>query len=501
MLMIAVALGSSTARIFMQYDKEQPHPFKSSNDKSRWATVRALVENKTYEIDEIIADKDWDTIDKVQHKNRHGVDAFYSSKPPILATMAAGIYWPIYHYDELKGWVTGDKSKDADGNHTTEENSAANADASTISAATDAAENGHRFRFEDYPYDVSAIILIFTNLIPWFVFLVAVAKFADRYGTSTWGRMFVVATAAFGTYLSTFSIVLNNHLPAAASAAIAIYATCRIWIDGQTKLRYFFLAGLFAAFTAAFELPGLALLGVLGLLCLIRAPGRTLLVGLPAAALVVGGFFASNYAAHDTWRPPYMHRTMDLEDPDNWYNFEGSYWANPERLQKDGAEKRSPQIAKEFDAGESDMRTYVFHATIGHHGVFSLTPIWGLSLLGFLIMLFSGTGRRRLLALLLLAVAGVVLSFWLFYLPGEARNYGGHSAGFRHAHWLIPIFLVFLLPAADLFNKSRVLRFVALLLLIASVFAVTYNANNPWTHPWLVDSMVQTGYLPADAVK
>ena len=280
--------------------------------------------------------------------------------------------------------------------------------------------------------------------------------------------------------------MLNNHLPAAASAAIAIYCTCRIWIDRENKLRYFFLAGLFAAFTAAFELPGVALLGVLGLLCLIRGPGRTLLVGLPAAALVIAGFFGSNYAAHHTLEPAYMHRTADLDDPDNWYVFEGSHWS------KDPKERRG------FDKGEESLEKYTFHSLVGHHGIFSLTPVWALSLLGLLGMLLTGSGARRLLALLLLAVVGVVLAFWLFYFPAEARNYGGKAAGFREAHWLIPLFLVFLMPAADFFNKSRLLRFIALLLLIVSVAAVTYNANNPWTHPWPVDWMEAMNLLPEE---
>ena len=36
---------------------------------------------------------------------------------------------------------------------------------------------------------------------------------------------------------------------------IAIYAAVRIWFDGERRMRYFVAAGLFAAFTAANELP------------------------------------------------------------------------------------------------------------------------------------------------------------------------------------------------------------------------------------------------------
>ena len=43
----------------------------SANDRSRWATVRSLVDLGTYEIDDVITDNsigiNWDSIDKVQH--------------------------------------------------------------------------------------------------------------------------------------------------------------------------------------------------------------------------------------------------------------------------------------------------------------------------------------------------------------------------------------------------------------------------------------------------
>ena len=62
-------------------------PFLSANDRSRWATVRSLVELGTYEIDQIVAEDLWDTIDIVQHPGKDGELHLYSSKPPLLATL------------------------------------------------------------------------------------------------------------------------------------------------------------------------------------------------------------------------------------------------------------------------------------------------------------------------------------------------------------------------------------------------------------------------------
>ena len=57
--------------------------------------------------------------------------------------------------------------------------------------------------------------------------------------------MFVMAAAVFGTFLTTFAVTINNHLPAAVCAAAAVYAAVRIWFDDERRLRYFVVAGLF----------------------------------------------------------------------------------------------------------------------------------------------------------------------------------------------------------------------------------------------------------------
>lgn len=66
----------------------QAQPLQSANDRSRWATVRALLEQGTYRIDEVRRDRGWDTIDLIKDG-----DHYYSTKPPILATWIAGIVW------------------------------------------------------------------------------------------------------------------------------------------------------------------------------------------------------------------------------------------------------------------------------------------------------------------------------------------------------------------------------------------------------------------------
>ncbi|HEX6987170.1 MAG TPA: hypothetical protein VF170_17455, partial [Planctomycetaceae bacterium] len=92
-VLIAVAAGLHGAALL------QSTPLQSANDRSRWATVWALVERGTFAIDAIDADPRWSTIDKVQHDGH-----LYSTKPALLTVMAAEVYravratlgWSIY---------------------------------------------------------------------------------------------------------------------------------------------------------------------------------------------------------------------------------------------------------------------------------------------------------------------------------------------------------------------------------------------------------------------
>ena len=93
--------------------RPEPTPTFSSNDKSRWATVRALVEEGTYVIGRrsnfedrdrplgrqgIIFLPDYQSLDKVMDPE---TGEFYSSKPPLFPTIVAGEYWLLR---KLFGW-------------------------------------------------------------------------------------------------------------------------------------------------------------------------------------------------------------------------------------------------------------------------------------------------------------------------------------------------------------------------------------------------------------
>ncbi len=447
LLLIVVSTGAMLGRILAvdTVDRlgteRQRRPFLSANDRSRWCTLRALVEppmrvpGAPYAIDKVIGDRCWDTIDKVKHGGH-----YYSSKPTLLPTLQGGVYWLVYR---LAGWSLGRQT-----------------------------------------YATVRLLLVLFNVLPLVIYFVLLSRLAERFGKSDWSRLFVMAAACFGTFLTTFAVTLNNHVPGAVSAAIAIYAVIRIWFDGQRRWRYFFLAGLFAALTVADELPALSLLAALSAVALWKSPARTLLAFVPAAVLVAAGFFGTNWIAFHSLRPAYMHRSP-TDPADNWYAYRDEkgrpgYWQNPVGI----------------DRGEASKAVYALHCLVGHHGIFSLTPIWILSVVGLGIWLARPAQRRmRELALLIAAVSLVCLLFYLFYLGKSDRNYGGMTSGLRWMFWFTPMWLVAMLPALDAMAARCGLRGLAWLMLGVSVLSASYPTWNPWTHPWLLNYLHYMGWL------
>jgi hypothetical protein len=318
------------------------------------------VERGTFAIDEIAAEPGWDTIDAVVHPDATGKLRLYSSKPPLLAVLCAGPYWLVH---KATGWTLG-----------------------------------------DHPFELGRGLMLLFGVVPLALVILFACRMIDAVGTTDWGRVWAAAVICCGTLLSTFAVVLTNHLPAAACAAASGWLLYRIGNDGLRSWRAFAAAGLTAALTAAFELPALAWLAA-ALVILARSSLRqTLTAALPAAVIVAAASLGTNWLAHGTISPPYAHREPrpaagpgdaasatasrvaiggDSWNPANWYDFAITL-PNGKRLE---SYWRSP---KGVDRGERSATAYAWHVLVGHHGIFSLTPAWLLMIPGLALL-----ARRR----------------------------------------------------------------------------------------------------------
>ena len=391
-------------------------PLLSANDRSRWCTVWSLVELGTYQIDEIDAVPGWGTIDKVRHQGH-----FYSTKPPVLSTIVAGIYWLVR---AVTGW-----------------------------------------NLDDQTDETARVILWIVNVLPLLAGVVVTIRLAERYARTDFARIFIVATFALATFLTSYSVTLNNHTVAGLAVLFAIYPACRILADGSTCPGHFALAGFFAAFAATNDLPAASFAAGLFAWLLYRAPRRTLIWFVPAACVPLAAFFVTTYVATGDWKTFYFYYGGDKYK----YVVDGvpSYWMHPAGL----------------DANVERPIVYLLHCTFGHHGIFSLSPIFLLSLAAWVVPALSRQFRLRGWLWLSGGLTLIVLGFYL--TRTQNYNYGGNTSGLRWTFWLIPLWIVSLIPALDASAERRSLKFLAALLLAVTTFSSWYAIENPWQNPWL----------------
>jgi hypothetical protein len=260
----------------------------------------------------------------------------------------------------------------------------------------------------------------------------------------------------------------------------------------SSRWQHHVAAGFFASFAVCNELPALAFAVAVFLLLLYWVPRQTLIYFLGAAAVPAIAFFATNYAAIGQLRPAYS----EFGGP--WYEYEGSYWRKPPQ----------GQIRRGIDWAytQESRGTYAVNLLIGHHGWFSLTPLWLpalVAMIGSLLYLRRRFSQARPLGVseppvglpwfwgpLTLGLSAVVIGFYAI----KSNNYSGFSNGLRWLMWLTPLWLLCLLPSADWLGKSKWGRVLAYACLALSVLSANYSPWNPWRHPWLYDLFVALGW-------
>ena len=395
-------------------------PLMSANDRSRWCTVYSLVEQGTFQIDEIRQQPGWDSIDII-HDDGH----FYSTKPPLLSVVVAGVTWCV---QRITGWSL---------LHDT--------------------------------HSVTATVLIFVNIIPFAISLILLSRLLKRVAQTSWCRLFVLSVAAFGSLVTPFLMTLNNHTVAVVGVMISLFALERLLSDELPRGWAFALCGLAAGWACANELPAAAFGLATFLLAARRSVRQTLCWYAPAAVIPIAAFLAANVIATGSWKPTYANFGSSK------YNFviDGvpSYWMDP-----DGVDRNldSPLV-------------YFLHCTVGHHGIFSLTPVFLLVLIGWLTSCWIQHVALRTLVRLGALLTVLVVGFYMTRF--DNYNYGGVSCALRWALWLIPFWLLAIIPIVDAAIRSMVLRGLQLGLLAISMMSAWLPIDNPWQQPWLFRRM------------
>lgn len=335
---------------------------------------------------------------------------FYSSKPPVLNLLGAMLYAII---KPTTGWS-----------------------------------------FDSHLFQLGSLFGILLGTLPWLLGVLLFHRLL-RLTVESWQvRTVSVVAITLSSLATAYGATFNNHVIGFAM----VFLMWERWLPafrGEALCNTRLVAGALAgSFAIACELTSGAIVAASAALLLpalyrSRAWGRLALLALILASLPL-------VQVGIQWGQSGSPVPIQFQDPA--WKYPGSYWKNP----------------VEFDALHEPLAVYAFHALLGHHGLFSLTPWLLLSLSWFTTR--PAEERERAAWYAGWFILAAMIGFYLY----RTNNYGGRCVGFRWFILLQP--MMFLAAARQLDLEGSVLkRPVVLGLLIgAGAISALGGAINPW---------------------
>jgi hypothetical protein len=427
----------------------------SWNDLSRLATVEALVHHKTWAIeDTALGNLTGDRIYLVADATTPSQDGavadtsdnghFYSDKPPVLSFLTAGVYRVLH----------------------------AGLGISLLPKTCDP-EMSTCYCFAllcpyppDWAYYLLTLIMVSAPSALMLALFYRSRVIHTPMMTPQRSALVLTLLLGLGTLVLPYSLVFNNHVPAAACLMVGFYAWLQLrFPESQTPHRIaqykLFWAGFAFALAFTFDLWTGPFLGLFGLHALWRFRHR-------AWPFLVGALLPITLLAGLDWHilgdplPPQLH-------PEG-FNYPGS--AFPSTMTGTRSASHIP--------------SYAFRMLVGDHGWFAFTPLMGWAVFSLGRCLHQRKHPLRSEALTISAGSLVtVLYFALF-----TNNFGGASYGPRWVVAMTPLLFFFIqITHGDIDQREpqshptathwRRLIFTGLALL--SLASAWRGALDPWT--------------------
>jgi hypothetical protein len=310
-----------------------------------------------------------------------------------------------------------------------------------------------------YEGDVVRTVSFFTGGIGHILFLIYFYRLCRLLLRRKSSVMVTMAGACFAYLGVGYATHINELSTAGALGICGLYYAVRIRRERDAKSRHWPIAGLVLGLMPAIDLPAMAITGAIALYLFTFDKKKTLLWFLPALLPGLLVHLALTYYISGSFMPFYFNSALKT--------FKQFYFKQPAGI--DGL--REPKWL------------YAYNTLLGHHGLFSMTPLYCFSLYE-IVRCFKA---RRLLAESLV-VAASVLAFLVFWI-WRSRNYGGWCVGMR---WLVPIMPLLLLYFGVWIDRVRITRLLWVLVLLAfsvSCFNVQDALSSPFQysvwHNWL----------------
>lgn len=401
----------------------------SHNDASRLATIESLVHRGTWAIDKSRFSFTVDQIKVGEH--------FYSTKPPMLSLIGAGVYYVLHNGLGFELQATG--------------------------CAPERSPTHCRALLEteqaDWAHFILTLLLVSS---PATLILALTYRLARARGLANGPSLTLTLALGLGTSLFPFSTVFTNHVPAAAATLVAFY----ILLVNESPSRFHLAAaGLFAVLAATIDLSNGAFALGLGVYVILRYRRDALwfVLGGAGPALLAA---ILDYQIVGNPFPPQMYS--------QGYNYEGSAFA----------------AAVAGNQSAQNIPLYAFQLFLGDHGVLFFYPIvlWYVYALG--CALRSPHPTTRWMAW----TAAACSIIYVLYFVLSTDNFGGLSYSPR---WLLnPVPLLAIFAVSPALYRSRWRVGLAAGLAAFSVLSAYWGALDPWTPAWPLFHLEYTAPAP-----
>jgi hypothetical protein len=270
----------------------------------------------------------------------------------------------------------------------------------------------------------------------------------------------LMAAGCFSYLGVAYATAINNHSIGAAIALVGFYYAYRLRNQIDVKPRHWVQAGLCFGFLTAVDLPSGALM--VGALVYLGTYDwrKTLWLFAPALLPGLACQLALGYHITGSFKPAYENAELK--------QFAGNYFKGNQHG---------------IDALREPKWLYTFNSLFGHHGVFSMTPLF---CFGAWEMARALRSKRRWPEVILIVASSVVITAFYMY---RTRNYGGWSVGMRHLLPIMPFLLVYFGVWLDRVKLTRTLGALMIAAFSISAFNVQDGLSSPFQfslwHNWL----------------
>ncbi|MES2690870.1 MAG: hypothetical protein V4658_10740 [Bacteroidota bacterium] len=283
--------------------------------------------------------------------------------------------------------------------------------------------------------------LLINQVMPFYLMLVLAFHFMLLLGfSSTFAALGIVALSICNLTMA-YTVSLINHTPTAVFCFLGFYliALAELKDTDSFSRKHFFITGLLFGLAVSYEIYALGLFACMAAYLLLKYKkfGHVALLCAGALIPILLGL-AINILITGTPLPFYFVKAYFL--------YENSYWQNPVG----------------FDALNDGYLKYFFNITLGHHGVFAITP-----LLLFVFLPVTCTPMKRLYNWC--KIAGVLT---LILMVIFTNNYGGYAIGFRFCIFLFPVMIFYCVHAAYRYRMNKMVLVTFLFLMCCSAFSV-----------------------------